>query len=991
MHRVGSQQAEVRSRGAQGHFIGAPCGRLVAVALLVMSIAAPAFAQLSGIQGTATDNVGGVLPGVIIQVTHLDTGTTQETVTDAEGRYFFQGLRIGTYELKAMLPGFAELTRRGLTVTLGQTATIDLRMQLATVEETIVVTGASPLVNLVQSEIGGNLDIKQFDETPINGRQWTMMTNLAPGARGAGSETTFAIGNAPQFGSGTAIAKVNVDGAQISSAKNSSGTNLDFSQYAIAEVEVLSNRFGAQYARAGGGVINAVTKSGANTTTGSFYGFFRDDALNAPSFFTNQVRPYHNRQVGALMGGPLQRNRAFYFVSWESERQPQRQEIVTGIPELDTSYVADSSRDVGLVKVDYQINDSQRLTANVGLTKYRRLVTSPVDHISNGITTPGWTYAPGINHVWALGGNKLNKVVAQFTHFRRPVQSTLYFQTGSWGGGAAFPQLVFPGATLGAAQQAVAGVGEEYLQIKDDFTAVVGDHSLSVGGELLRQMADHYWSRWSMGRYQFNANPRDWAAVVAVVEAGDREGLQRLVNTGVVPQPVNYIQAVGDPSSHTDVKNWGFYFQDDWHATSRLTLNLGIRYDVEVGALRGDYTGTRFLSRPDMVGRPNSDTDNWQPRFGFVFQLDEEGRTALRGGAGRYYDQSYANQWPQYIEQEDGDKYFRANVLNDRSPDFMSNPFVKYNATCTSALLVHEPDPRECVQSLIDAGLSTDLSAVVPWWEINYTDQYSIGVQHQLTDSLAVQADVVHSRGEDEHYSRNINLWVDCGDGTMGTYPNCTGPTLPVRTFGRPDPRFAVTDVAHSDGYSRFTSLQLNVTKRLSQGHSYQATYLLSTTESTNGSAIETGRPIAVQYGTSSIDERHRLTAVGSLALPWDMQFSGVFSASSGFAYRWNSGFDSDGDLVFGERAIGPDGSKLEVNPGRTDPTYRVDVRLAKRVRIQGNLMVEGIVEAFNLFNRKNYIRYQGNQRSRVFGQPLPSDNLLFQPRVGQVAFRILW
>ena len=992
MIRAESRRLGGRSRPTEQH-VRARGRAVVLCALFLVSLAMPAAAQLSGIQGTVTDDSPGVLPGVVVRAGHVDTGTSQETVTDADGRYFFQGLRIGAYELVAQLPGFATLTRQGVTVSVGQIATIDLLMQLATLQETIIVTADSPLVNLVESKIGGNLNVRQMEEAPINGRQWTQMTNLAPGARGAGSNTSWALGNAPSFGSGTSRTKINVDGGTVNTGKNSTGANVDFSQYTIEEVEVLSNRFGAQYARAGGGVLNAITKSGTNTVTGQFYGFFRDDALNAVDFFTNTVRPIQNRQLGGLIGGPIKESKAFYFVSWESERQPQTYFVDSGVPVLDErTYPADSSRDVGLVKINYQISTSQRLTGSTALTQYRRGVTNPVDHISSGNTTPGYSYAPLLSHVWTFGSNKLNTILAQYTHFNRPIMPALYHIRGTLDGESTFPFLNLGEADIGAPGTAIADNREKFLQLKEDFSIITGEHTLAVGGEYLYTNVYGWYEPSSLGRYNFRGNPTDWPAVVEVVEAGDRAGLQRLVDTGVLPQPTNFVQGVGNPSSEVNLSTWGAYLQDDWRVNSRLTLNLGLRYDIEVGALRADYT-TRFLSGPELAGRPNSDTDNWQPRFGFVFALDGQSRTLLRGGAGRYYDQTYSNQFNQPMEQQDGDKYFTANVFNDGSADFMINPLVKYGgANCNSALLVSLPDQPDCVAGLIDSGLSTDLRAVVPWWEVNYTDQYAIGVQHQLTDSLAFQADIVHARGEDESYLRDTNLWVDCGGGQIGTYlAGCIGETLPVREFGRPDPRFARTRVAHSDGYSRYNALQVNVSKRFSQRHQYEISYILSTTDSTNGSVFDAGLPPSAQYGTSAIDERHRLTALGQVQLPWDTQFSAVIFASSGFAYRLTSGRDNDGDLSFNDRALADDGSKLGINAGRGDKIFRVDVRLAKRVRVHDDVQLEGIIEVFNLFNRENYIRYQGNQRSSRFGVPRPTDNLLYQPRTGQLAFRVLF
>lgn len=986
---------------------------LLLLPLLVFGVAAPAFAQVSGIQGTVTDTSGAVLPGVVVRALHVDTGTTQESVANETGRYFFQGVRLGAYELSTELSGFSPVRRTGITVEVGQTVTINLQMALAALQESVTVTGAAPLIDVTESKVGGNLNVEQLDITPINGRQWTMMTNLAPGARGVAATAAWNIGNAPVFGAGTSVTRLNVDGASLNSGKNNTGGTLDYSQYTIQEIEVLSGRFGAQHGHSAGGVLNGVTRSGTNRFTGSAYGFFRHDALNAKDFFLNEVRPFKDYQFGALAGGPIRRDRTFYFVSWESERAPQTVPIKTGIPVLDAeTYENNTVRDIAFFKLDHELAANQRVTGSLNLTDTVRFVTQDsAPHVSSTNAGPNIGRGGNGQHVWTVGNNKVNHIAGNFTYYNRPIVSTQYYRRGGrapyepdrklWSGGADFPNLSFPAASLGSLSTAWGLGDQKDAQIRDDFSAILsgrtGEHSLHVGGEYLYQWIWGQFEASGFGRYRFNGNPSDWAAVKAVVEANDYVGLQRLVDTGVVPKPVQFFQSVGDSQHEFGIHTWSGYVQDDWRLGSRFTANLGLRYDVEVGALRGDFSQTRFLQRPDMLGRPNSDTDNWQPRFGFVWSLNDRGATVLRGGAGRYYDRSYSNELAQIIEQNDGDKFFGANVLYDGSPTFMSNPLGKFSPACDAQLLLKVGDSPDCINALIAAGLSTDLRAAVPWYEQNYTDQYAIGLQHQFTGTLALGVDVIRMDGKAESYSRNTNLWVDCGDGRIGTYPGtwpgpaCTGRTLPVSIYGRPDPRFGDTGVQYSDGYSRYDAVQVDLTKRLSEGYQFKLSYVLSETKTSNGGAIENGLPISEQYGRSGGDEHHRLTGLASVMLPWETQVSGVVFFSGGNAYNVFQNRDLDGDLSFNDRTVAPDGSKVRINDGWTDPVFRVDLRIAKRVRVRERIAVEGMLELFNAFNRENYFSYVGNRRSPRFGQPTPTTNLLYQPRMGQLAIRVLW
>ena len=410
------------------------------------------------------------------------------------------------------------------------------------------------------------------------------------------------------------------------------------------------------------------------------------------------------------------------------------------------------------------------------------------------------------------------------------------------------------------------------------------------------------------GNYRFNSNPTDWAAVKAVVEANDREGLQRLVDTRVIPAPANVIQGLGDPFYFLPIHVLGSYVNDDWRINPNLTVNLGVRYDIEIGALLGSYR-TRFLSRPDMQPRKNADGNNWAPRVGFVQALGSEKRTVVRGGLGRYYDQTYSNQGPQYTIHQDGDHYFQANVLYNGAPDFMTNPLRLYGGT---------------IDGLIANNVPTDVRAISRDFEVTYTDQYSIGMEHQLSNTLGIQADVVHALGFDAFYTRDVNLFTD----------PATGEPLPVRTAGRPDPRFSAATVSFSDGRSRYDAFQFAATKRYSQRHQFQASYILSWTKDSGGGGTtpEPTQPISVLYGPSAGDQRHRFVLNGVAQLPYDVTVGAVFFAASGTRFQTNAGRDINGDLVSNDLARYPDGSKWPLNGGLSAPVYRIDLRLSKRV-----------------------------------------------------------
>ncbi|MBI2833670.1 MAG: TonB-dependent receptor, partial [Acidobacteria bacterium] len=340
--------------------------RAAAVVCALLAAAVPLAAQIAEaeLQGVVVDESGGVLPGVTLTLTHVETGTSRSVVTSDNGRYVARGLRVGDYDVVAELGGFATVRRAGITLLLGQSATLDIAMKLAVVEETLTVTGEAPLIDIGKSGIGSNLDVRQMQGLPLNGRDWMSLTLVAPGVRGGGGEQGPGVGIIPSFGGmNNYRTKVNVDGVQTNESTNFNSVDINFSQDSVREVQVLSNRFSAEFSRASGGIINAVTKSGTNKFSGSFYGFFRNDAFNAKHWFTGRVEPFEDNQIGGTIGGPLKKDRLHFFFSWESERRPQTQTPRNGIPLLEQSYPNDFTQDAGMLRFDYQLTPTHRLTA----------------------------------------------------------------------------------------------------------------------------------------------------------------------------------------------------------------------------------------------------------------------------------------------------------------------------------------------------------------------------------------------------------------------------------------------------------------------------------------------------------------------------------------------------------------------------------------------------------------------------------------------------
>src|SRR6187200_1001567 len=332
-------------------------GRLFVVALLLAAIPAIAFAQEAVLSGTVTDLTGAVLPGVTITAVHQASGNKFMAVTDERGVYRVAA-RAGVYRLTAELQGFRAVTREGLELLVGQVMTVNLPMLEATAQETVTVSAESPLLNVATSSLGGNVDSRQVQELPVNGRNWMNLATLAPGSRTVAVNSTTPLpdrnnGEAREF-------QLNMDGQQVS-ADIGTGGQPRYSQDSIAEFQFISNRFDATMGRSTGVQVNAITKSGSNQVSGLFRGNFRDDKFNAENPVLHVVEPVNNQQYSTTLGGPIVRDKLHYFGNFEYEREPRTSIFNSPYPAFNVNLTGKNTQKKGGVRLDYQVSSQTRL------------------------------------------------------------------------------------------------------------------------------------------------------------------------------------------------------------------------------------------------------------------------------------------------------------------------------------------------------------------------------------------------------------------------------------------------------------------------------------------------------------------------------------------------------------------------------------------------------------------------------------------------------
>jgi hypothetical protein len=947
--------------------------RCVLALALVSAAAAGATAQvrLAELSGIVTDDSGGVLPGVTVTVTQVGTKNQRSDVTQASGTYFLAGLEPGVYEIRFELVGFTPVVFESTRLAIGQSQRVDTKLTVATIEETVRVVGEAPIVDTTKSTLSGRISQTQVEELPVNGRNWLNFAALAPGVKGD-------VGQNPQAGVGRGQigSKVFVDGASTQTA-STVGVQTEVSKDVIGEFEVLTNRFDAQLGHAGSVIINAVTKSGTDAFSGSAFYYFRDRELNARDFFTGIKEPYRNQQFGGTTGGPIKRGMTRFFTSYERQAEPTTKSANTGFPSLDRPVDADDTKNLGFWRVDHNFTTNHRVTIRQNYYDRNQPYTNTggaiVPSASTNFNIKTWRTNGGVNSVF--GSRLVNQLQFNYT------DSEQFFSRSECGYAPATgdcPTHTFPSVRIGP-QPNVGFELHNWLTIRSDATYFFekkGSHNVKFGGEITTGHVIIFFPNATNGVFFYNSNPPNLATCC--------EGSnQRTWDVSQFPIPARYNVGLGDFQTKAPNDIYGLYLQDDW-TVGRVTLNLGVRYDLEVGSLANDQSGLT-------VAPAENDTDNVQPRLGFAWDVTGTGRTVVRGGGGKYYDQVYLNLTYNQLLQNSG-KNVNVTLFNtNNDPTFADDPL--------------RGQGFDELQSL---GGLRNVSRIQRGAEQPHTWSGSIGVAQQVASTLAISADYVYQKSDALLVNIDSNLACCLANGfpvpvNSGTYPELGGF---VQGVGRPNPNFGTITDYTFQGRAVYHGLQVGVTKRMAQNYQLGLTYLLSKNDDT-ATTLNNPFDLEADYGRSSQDQRHRLTANWVVRLPYAFNFNGIFYAASGQAIgATTGGIDINGDVATaGDRptcgldarfapgcaALGiPNGQVIPRNPLRSEAVARFDVRLSRTFAF-GTVRVEPLFEVFNLFNRRNYDpgAYQTSLANVRFGQEGRSSSLPYQPRQIQVGGRL--
>jgi hypothetical protein len=964
----------------------------------------------ASILGTVTDPSGAVVAGAPIQVRNVATGQTQQSPTNAEGRYTVADLPIGTYEAQAVASGFQTTVRRGITLAVGSQTVVDFSLVVGQTQQTVAVEGAVSQVDTVSATVSANVEQKQINDLPLNGRNFTDLVALAPGVASGqqigggaapnnlyGKQANFSVSGARAEGQAYLLDNTDIqDFWQHGAGSGVMGTTLGVE--AIAEFSLLTNTYSAQFG-GNGAVVNAASKSGTNGFHGSAYEYLRNSALDARNFFDTTKPPFRQNQFGGSLGGPIQKDKAFFFVNDEELRNVLGQTVIALVPDADAHQgivkgvnvgvnpaiapilaampiPTNSTNGVGSIPEQAsQTGNENYLLARVDYTfsskdsaflRYVRDAANITQPFLGSPLPPRWPevgttgnhfvtieerhiFSPTLINLFRFSFTRTAETDALTSNNPLPVLNFLPY-TGQNGivnitGLSSFGPSIYP---------PIIEVQNKF-PVADDVFWNRGSHSIRFGGSVTREQLNFAQDGWYGGSYTFSS--------VTNFLLGN-------ANSFLGPEP-------GQTDPYRDFREVqaSGYIHDEWRAFRNLTLNLGVRYEFvsnpttnvhPLNTVTNPPFGT--FTRVPHVFASNPSLHNIDPRVGIAYDPFSDHKTSIRAGFGIFHNpiepRTYASGY--YFNPP----YALANILFPSFP----NPFpgalpspaqivgVDYNVCCTPRML-----------------------------------QWNFNVQRQLFESTTLTVGYVGSRGIHLYAARDVNPVLPTvvnGVQVFGTPRGAT--TSGIASNPRLNPAASALSSEAPVGDSSYNSLQVGLNRRFSKGLQTQGSYTWSKCmdDASGTYGLEGGIPWSAPLngsfdrGRCVFDRTQAFKLSGLYAFPFKAnrlvsgwETGAVLTAQTGSPWNVIIGFDQSGSFVGNQRpnvvmpadkiingsvtAYANPGAFVLPAPGTlgnlqrdllTGPgTLNLDYSLIKDTQVKENLRIQFRAEFFNILNHANF------------------------------------
>jgi hypothetical protein len=969
---------------------------------------APLFAQqgTTELRGRVADAQGGVLPGVTVTVRNQATGMFRETVSGSDGSFIASGLVPGTYEVNAELSGFKKFQRKDLILEVGKTASIDVRMEVGGIEQTVNVSAESPLVDVTSKEIGGNITTETLTQLPSVNGNFIGFIGLLPGivpsisTESFGSDSISVNGQDPRNNNYTVDGGNNNDDVIGQRAGMQARTPIE----AIQEFQVITNQFDAEFGRTSGAVVNAVTKAGTNQMHGSAFGFFQDSSMTSKDYFTakDSTRRKADTQYqrwGGTFGGPIVQDKMHYFASLERFSIDRANIInITARPDLnDTQSTRDRVWNT-IIRGDHQVNRN-----NTYSVRWLR-ESSPQQNQIIGSVTPAaarseadvdQTLATNINSV--LSNTKVNTIRLTWT------RENVTFGNACYNDNARDLSKCPPTLAFQTFTDQQDNTGQYRINDGIGFDETLGwfipgwhgDHDFRLGTQYEYSGAFNRNDGNLNGTFSFgqNNNPFD---------AGNPR-----------TYPDRFSIRVGGPSIFFEKAHYVSAFaQDKWRVNNRMTLSLGLRYDVEIIPIPE--------TDDPLVETYPVDKNNFQPRVGLTYDLGG-GQSVIRGGYGRFDDKTHFELIGGLYTATPFTSSFNftspvgAVDAGPRNGQFPTDPYLVNGPVVNTTQLAKDFPGGQTIRN---TGASWDN----PNRHVPYTDQVTAGYERQLAGNMAISADYVHA------FSRDLLMSKDLNAGLRQT----TAVTSPVqRIYPQPElvaayqvlrqkyPGFAdfTTAVTQPQNIGKvdYDALLIAFNKRFSHNYSARVSYTLAYSRgNTSGSGVAGSgfqvlddMHLELNEGPSAFDTRHNLVLSGQALVPKTagLNVSWVIRALSGSPFSLtNNTIDPDRNGTSAEPLPAGDysgtttaanavaytvhGYKSERNGAYGPGFFNADLRVGYRLPAGPGRRIEVFADIFNVTNHTNFANPAGNQGAPASFLVLNSYSTSYAPRKLQIGAR---
>lgn len=993
------------------------CSLLSCVFILATSIFAQSQATTGNIEGRVLDPKQAAVPGATLTATNQQTGLEKTATTNDDGLFIINFLPPGPYTVRANATGFSQAEVKDVIVTVGGNSPLDVTLSIGGASGIVTVSSEAPVIETNLSSVSTTINSRAIENLPVNGRNYLDFATLTPGViRDQNREGDLAVGGQKGTLNNLQVDGVDNNNTFFGQAFGRTGVRppYQFSEESVQEFQVNQNGFSAEFGRAGGAVINVVTKSGTNDFHGGAFEFFRDESLNAntPQLKASQFQrglpnkrpPLQINQFGARLGGPIKRNRAFFFFTYDGQRQnlpnfldppnffsqPANIQALL-LPKLNT-YQVNRDQDVFMLKSDIAITNNHQLSLRLNqqsFTGQNNEFTGTLgteEHSGDSIAKTT-TFSGAL--VSSFSSSTVNELRFQFAKDREPGEANSTDPEAQINTGSGF-------LLIGRNNFSPRETTIKRAQFIDNISFTHGRHGFKAGLDINIDRIFNFFPGFFSGQYTFPT----YAAFGSNSPSAFSQNFAGTGTTGA--------------TTHPNSKDFALFFQDDFHVTPNLTLNLGIRYDKQfLAAPQVQNPDPALLAAGLDTSRQPNDSNNFGPRAGFSYALNE--KTVLRGGYGIFYGRTTA------IMLGTAHSNNGINILG-------------VTLTCGGS-----PNPCPTYPNVLSAppgvgGQRPNLFLFAEGYSQPYVQQGRLGFEREIFHNVSLAATYLYFRGVHLSRTRDINLFapvpttaidpLTSQSFTVQRFPGASfTATAPIRPFAN----YNRINLFEDSGNSKYHGLAVQARRRFSpsnwvpffegSGSQFLLSYTFSKAEDDkpdqtavvpgggdDSKVTQNSFDLRDEWGYSDADQRHRfvLSSIFEIGrvkstnkllriLFNDFTLSGISQIQSGFAYSAQVGADLNRDgNSRNDRVPG-----FVRNSFRTSSVWQSDARITRTIRTSETTKLRLILEGFNIWNRANtglapgggYFSFVNVNQYRGFTANAAQENLTLLPALPATAF----